>query len=371
MTYIPEADLRSARGTRAIVHLDALRRNLQRLQRVCSPARVMVVVKANAYGHGVDQVASALDEADCFAVAILAEAARLRRLKPFHRIVLLEGVLNAEELTLADRLNIEIVVHSDFQIRLLREQGFRGRAWLKIDTGMNRLGFPMRQAGQALQALGECVDRDQISLMSHLANADGGMDEKTQQQACSFAELARDFSFPECSLANSAGALLGAPFRYQWVRCGLAVFGGMSSALVSDLEPGMLLESTIIAVRNLEAGHEVGYGSTWVAPEPMRLGVVGIGYGDGYPWRASGASVWLNGGRADVVGRVSMDMITIDLREHDSAQIGDVVELWGSNIPVSEVAQQAGTIPYELLCGVTARVPVEYSEIDRISPATS
>lgn len=362
MTYIPEADIRSARGTRAIVHVDALRRNLTQLQKYCNPARVMVVVKANAYGHGVDQVATALDEADCFAVAILAEAARLRRLKPYHRIVLLEGILSAEELRVADRLNIEIVIHSEFQIQLLREIGFKSRVWLKIDTGMNRLGFPLRRAAEAYQAIVQCVDRDQVSIMSHLANADQGMDAKTRQQMAAFAAVCRDLPASEYSLANSSGALMGDGLRYDWVRCGLAVFGGMGSHDV-PLEPGMSLQSSLIAIRDLEQGDEVGYGSTWVAPASMRLGVIAIGYGDGYPWRAAtGTPVWLNNRQAPVVGRVSMDMTTIDLRGHDDARVGDVVELWGRHIPVSTVAEHAGTIPYELLCGVTARVPVEYEQ---------
>lgn len=356
------------RGTRAVIDLSAFEDNLAVLRAHCGQGRVMAVVKANAYGHGIEPVVRTLAGVDGFAVATLGEAERVRSVTKRHPVLLLEGVLGAEELEAAAALDLWITVHSPWQIDLIEAARPRQplRVWLKVDTGMNRLGFRMSDAPGALARLRACshVDGD-VVLMSHLANADDLDDPKTLHQVSRLEDLSRSLDLSVCSLANSAGALGWPTSRRSWVRVGIGLYGAspLLGRTASDLglRPAMTLESTLIAINRCELGDAVGYGGAWRCPEAMAVGVVGIGYGDGYSRHASnGTPVDVGGRLCPLVGRVSMDMLCVDLRHVPEARIGDVVQLWGDRLPVETVALAAETICYELLCGVTARVPAIY-----------
>ena len=366
MKSIPATDF--GRGTRAILDLDALRHNLAVVRQQAPDSRVMAVVKANAYGHGIEQVVESLLDADGFAVATVAEAARVRSVTRDHPVLLLEGVIHPRDLEAAEHLDLWMVVHSATQIDLLSQASPQRpwRVWLKVDTGMHRLGFRIPEAEAALARLRALpsVDPD-IVLMSHLANADDRADPKTDHQLERFRKLRDRLGLQECSLANSAGALGWPATRFDWVRVGLALYGAspLDDRSWGDLglRPCMTLESTLIAINLCQAGDSIGYGGLWRCPSDTRVGVVGIGYGDGYPRHAdNGTPVWLAGQVCSIIGRVSMDMLTIDLQRCPDAQVGDRVELWGAALPVEIVARRAETIAYELLCGIAARVPAVY-----------
>lgn len=351
-----------SRGTRAVLQLDALRHNLAAVRRLAPASRVMAVVKANAYGHGLDRVVQTLGEADGFAVATIDEAQRVRKLSGA-RILLLEGVTSAEEIALAQQLALDQVVHSDFQVDLLRNArpGRPMRVWLKVDSGMHRLGFPADQAAEIWRALNSIPQVDtNIVLMSHLANADVLDDPMTSQQLERFDAVRKQLAAERCSLANSAGVAGWPATQFDWVRPGLLLYGCSPligrSAEELGLEPVMSLESTLIAINQCRKGDRIGYGGNFVCDQDIRVGVVGIGYGDGYPRHAgNGTPVLVGEQRCSLVGRVSMDMLNIDLRGQPDAKIGDKVTLWGEGLPVEEIAGHADTISYELLCGVTSR----------------
>lgn len=351
------------RATCATIHLGALRANLLRVRELAPMAKAMAVVKADGYGHGLERVALALDNADAFGVAGTADGQRLRAAGVSQRIVVLSGFDDASDLAQMRRLRLDTVVHSDVQIdALAADHDPRPlRVWLKIDTGMHRLGFAPERALEVHAHLRKLpsVDRD-ISLMTHLANSDVFDDALTSQQIDCFEGALADLD-GERSLSNSA-AVLGWPKAHaQWVRTGGALYGisVVSGKVGADFgfRPAMTLSTRLIAINHVCKGQRIGYAATWEAPEDMPIGVAAIGYGDGYPRHAeSGTPVLVNGTRASLVGRVSMDLVTIDLRQHPDARIGDSVELWGRGLPVEEIAQHAGTIGYELTCGVTRRV---------------
>ena len=350
----------------ATVDAGALEHNLQVVRRFAPRSRVMAVIKANGYGHGLIAAARALASADSFAVARVDEGLMLRNAGILGRTVLLEGVFDREQLEAAAAAGFELVVHTAEQIELLRTagQGPRFTVWLKLDSGMNRLGFKGAAFDAALASLSD-LPRVQtpVNLFTHLASADTPELSATTDQLARFAAATR--ALPgERSIANSAG-LLGFPqAQADWVRPGLLLYGvspfGGSIGADYGLKPAMTLHSHVIAVKDVAAGESVGYGGVWTAHRPTRLAVAAVGYGDGYPRSlASGSPVLVNEERAPLAGRVSMDMIGIDVTDLKRApHLGDPVILWGAGLPVEEIAVWADAVPYELLCGISQRVAV-------------
>ena len=354
----------------ATIDTAALRHNLRVVREWAPRSRVMAVIKANAYGHGLVAVARALESADAFAVARVDEGLTLRKGGIAGRTVLLEGVFDREQLEAAAAADFELVVHTVEQIQLLREAppGASFTVWLKLDTGMNRLGFKGAAFGAALEALNTIAAvRAPVNLFTHLASADTPDLQSTADQLAMFG--AATASLPGArSIANSAAMLGFAEAQADWVRPGLLLYGAspFAGAIGADygLKPAMTLHSHVIAVKHLEVGEHVGYGGAWVAERPTLLAVAAIGYGDGYPRSlASGSPVLVNGERVPLAGRVSMDMIGIDVSGMARApRLGDPVILWGEGLPVEEIAVWADTIPYELLCGISQRVAVTLIE---------
>lgn len=326
---------------------------------------MVAAVKADGYGHGLVRVARTLN-ADAFAVAGIEEALTLREAGIARPILLLEGVFEAAELPLCAHHDLEIAVHHPEQARMLETARLERpvRIWLKIDTGMHRLGLEPETTPVVFQRLRNCPSvATTIGLMSHLARADERDRDYTLRQLRTF-EAATAGLTGERSLANSAGILGWPRTHFDWVRPGIMLYGASpfvnSLAPAEDLRPVMTLHTRLISIKRLRQGEPVGYGGTWTCPEDMAVGVAAVGYGDGYPRHApSGTPVLLDGRAAALIGRVSMDMITVDLRQHPEARIGDPVVLWGEGLPVECIAQAAGTISYTLLCGVTARVKRE------------
>lgn len=351
----------------ATIDTAALRHNLAAVRRRAPASRVMAVIKANAYGHGLVAVARALDDADAFAVARVEEGLLLRAAGISKPIVLLEGVFDREQLAAAITADFEMVVHLPEQIALLRSLGAQARlsVWLKLDTGMNRLGLKGAAFGAAWTELRTLpAVRQPVGLMTHLAAADEPRRATTKQQLVGFE--AATASLPGArSIANSAGLLNFPAAQADWVRPGLLLYGvsPMAETTGTDygLRPVMTLHSRVIAVKDLVVGERVGYGGAWAAARPTRLAVAAVGYGDGYPRSlGSGAPVLVNGECAALAGRISMDMIGIDVTDlQKPVNLGDPVVLWGPQLPVEQIARLAGTIPYELLCGVSQRVAVE------------
>ena len=351
----------------ATIDTGALRHNLQVIRRFAPKSRVMAVIKANAYGHGLIIAALALDAAaDAFAVARVDEGLALREAGIKTPIVLLEGVLDAEQLNAAAAADFELVVHTPEQIELLLASpgGVRFKVWLKLDSGMNRLGFKGEAFRSAHTALNQAhVLKAPINLITHLASADMPELPSTAEQLMVFAAATR--ALPgERSIASSA-ALIGFPdSQADWVRPGLCLYGASpfrgSTGADHGLRPVMTLRSRVIAVKDLVVGDQVGYGGDWTATRPTRLAIAAVGYGDGYPRSASsGTPVLVNGEHAALAGRVSMDMIAIDTTDVKRAPtVGDPVVLWGEGLPVEEVAVWAETMPYTLLCGINRRVAV-------------
>jgi alanine racemase len=350
----------------ASIDSDALRHNLSVIRQWAPHSRVMAVIKANAYGHGLVAVARALESADAFAVARVDEGLTLRAAGIDTATVLLEGVFDAEQLDAAAAADFELVVHTSEQIELLRAaaSGTRFKVWLKLDSGMNRLGFKGAAFADAHAALSglESV-KSPINLFTHLACADEPELSTTTEQLARF-DAATRFLPGERSIANSAGMLSFSAAQSDWVRPGLLLYGvsPIAGAIGADygLKAVMTLHSHVIAVKDLAAGERVGYGSAWRAARPTRLAVAAVGYGDGYPRSlGAGAPVLVNGERAGLAGRVSMDMIGIDVTNlAREPRLGDPVVLWGEGLPVEEIAVWAETIPYELLCGISQRVAV-------------
>lgn len=351
-----------ARPTSATIHIDALRHNLGQVRKLAPASRVMAVVKADGYGHGLERVARALSGADAFGVAALSDAERLRAAGLSQPIVLLSGFDAADDLPKLRELSVDTVVHHAAQLQMLEQSdGDPIRCWLKVDTGMHRLGFAPEAVGEAYERLSKTkAVAEGIVLMSHLASSDEFDNRQTLDQLRLFGEATAGLP-GERSLANSA-AVLGWPDAYgDWVRPGGALYGisvvdGKTGADFG-LRPAMTLSTRLLAVNRIRKGEKVGYSATWECPEDMPVGVAAIGYGDGYPRHApTGTPVLVNGRRAPIVGRVSMDLMTIDLRTQPEAKPGDPVVLWGEDLPVEEIGAAAGTIGYELTCSITRRV---------------
>jgi alanine racemase len=351
---------------RARIDTHALRSNLAVIRAAAPRSRVLAVIKANAYGHGLVPVALALSTVDAFAVARIEEAGALRTAGITQPIVLLEGILNADQLAEAAHLRLDLVIHDSMHIALLEQ--YRGSQrfalWLKVDTGMNRLGVRTTQFQESwdrLQALKPAPLT--LRVLTHLACADERGNTATAEQLARLAPLVQGRG-AEVSIANSAAILAHPATHADWVRPGLALYGVSPFAgevgLTLGLVPAMTLESTIIAVRSLERGECVGYGAAWRAARPSRIAILAGGYGDGLLRSLpNGAPVLVHGQRVPLAGRVSMDMIAVDVTELPPVAVGERAELWGRGLPVEEVARAAGTIPYELLCGVSQRVSIE------------
>jgi alanine racemase len=352
-----------SRPTVATIHTDALRHNLARMRALAPNSRVLAVVKADGYGHGLERVARALSGADAFGVAALSDAERLRAAGMTQRIVLLSGFDEPSDLEQLRRFEVESVVHHDEQLSMLEAEGQGAplRLWLKLDTGMHRLGFAPERAASLHARLRTLpnVDPD-IVLMSHFARSDEFESDATPRQITRFEHAIRGLPGAR-SLSNSAGVLGWPQAHVDWVRPGGALYGlsPVSGRSGHDLglQPAMTLSTRLIAINEVARGEAVGYGGAFACPEDMRIGIAAIGYGDGYPRHAgSGTSVLVDGERAPIVGRVSMDLLAIDLRHLPRAHVGDEVVVWGRALPIEEVATAAGTIGYELACGITRRV---------------
>lgn len=351
---------------RAIVDTAALRHNLDRVRGTAPAARVMAVIKANAYGHGLVPAAKALAQTDGFAVARLDEGLALRGAGLTNRILLLEGVFSPAQLAAAAQQRFDLMVHSVEQLEMLegRAGGETISAWIKLDTGMNRLGFRVEHFAEAYQRLRRVANvAADPTLVTHLANADDRRDHKTTDQVQAFAAATAGLA-GERSIANSAGLLGWPETRGDWVRPGLVLYGvsPFPSGTGADLglRPAMTLQTEVIAVKDVLGGETVGYGGAWRAQRDTRMAVIAAGYGDGYPRSVeSGTPVLVNGHRAPLIGRVSMDMICVDVTDLPGVATGDPVVLWGEGVPVEEIARHAGTIPYELICSVSQRVQHE------------
>ncbi|UGB36983.1 alanine racemase [Frateuria soli] len=354
-----------SRTTTATIHLGALRHNLARIKAMAAPARVMAVVKADAYGHGLERVARALDgDAECFAVAALGDGLRLRAAGHRQRIVVLSGPDQPGDIAEMQRLQLDAAIHHEAQLHWLAEaRPGRGRlrVWLKIDSGMHRLGFaPERVAGVHARLAAMPGLDPEIGLLSHFSDSEVFDGEQTRAQIARFAEATRGLDGPR-SLSNSAAVLGWPQARADWVRTGgllygLSVVEGKSGADFG-FRPAMTLATRLIAINRTARGESIGYNGTWTCPEDMPVGVAAVGYGDGYPRSAaSGTPVLVGDTRVPLIGRVSMDLITLDLRGAPEAKVGDRVVLWGERLPVETVARHAGTISYDLTCGMTRRV---------------
>jgi alanine racemase len=350
-----------SRATLATIHLGALRRNLARVRAMSGAARVMAVVKADGYGHGLERVARALVDADAFGVAAIGDGLRLRAAGVANRVVVLSGP--DEVADLAELRQLDAVIHHEAQVRWLEaDRDSRPlRVWLKIDTGMHRLGVDPGQAAQTLARLRTLANIDPaIVLMTHFAASDEFDKPTTAGQVACFDAATLDLP-GERALANSAAVLGWPQTRGDWVRVGgllygLSVVAGETGA-DRGFEPAMTLSTRLISIKNVRRGEAIGYASTWRCPEDMPVGVAAIGYGDGYPRNVNPSTpVLIDGRRAPIVGRVSMDLITIDLRGLPEAKVGERVVLWGRDLPVEEIAAHAGTISYDLTCGMTRRV---------------
>ena len=354
------------RPIHASFRLSALKHNLGVARRHAPKSRVWAVVKANAYGHGLLRVVRALDDADGYALLDLSEAVRLREAGISKPILLLEGVFQSADLALVDRYALALVVHDIEQIVMLERARLSAQVAvvLKLNTGLNRLGFAVSQARGAYSRLEASGRVAAIGLMTHFADADGAAG--VAAQMAQFVECTAGLK-GEATLANSAAVLRYPEAHADWVRPGIMLYGCSPFADVSadalGLQPAMTLASEIIALQVLKAGDRVGYGGTFVATRPMRIGVVACGYADGYPRHAPGyhdrnTPVLVAGRRTHTVGRVSMDMLCVDLSAIEETRVGCPVTLWGEGLSADEVAASAGTVSYELLCALAARVPV-------------
>lgn len=351
------------RPTTATLHADALRHNLGELRRRAPGSRLMAVVKADGYGHGLERVAHVLSDADAFGVAMIEDARRLRALGMTQPILLLSGFNAAADLPEVRGLDLDVAVHHASQLEILEQAGAGApiRCWLKVDSGMHRLGFPPDQVRDAHARLSMLPGvADDIVLMNHFASSDDFGGAQTRDQLRVFHDCTSGLPGLR-SLANSA-AVLGWPESHgDWVRPGGALYGMSVAAGRTGadfgLRPAMTFATGLVAVNRIRRGEPIGYSATWTCPEDMLVGIAAVGYGDGYPRHAaSGTPLLVSGRPAAVVGRVSMDLLAIDLRGHPEAAPGDEVVLWGEGLPVEVVAGAAGTISYELTCSITGRV---------------
>jgi alanine racemase len=352
-----------ARPAKARLNLEALRNNIAHARTLAPQSKIMAVVKANAYGHGAVVIAQTLQPlADALAVACIDEALELRAAGISVPILLLEGIFEADEVHIAATENLWLCVENEWQLNVLEREVLQQpvQVWLKIDTGMHRLGVAPQFASEAYKRLKSSANvHDKIVLCTHFASADDLQSSQTREQLEVFNKVCETLPGLR-SAANSPGLLAWPESHFDWVRPGYMLYGNSPLTVPHDntaaLAPVMTLSSNIISIREIDAGESVGYGATWTAERPSRIATVTIGYGDGYPRVArNGTPVLVNGQRAGLAGRVSMDMITIDVTHLAGVNIGDEVILWGEGLPLAEVAACAGTIGYELTTRMPAR----------------
>ena len=356
-----------SRGTKAIININNLKHNFKVLSEL-APAKLVLVVKADAYGHGLKEIVSALAAADCFGVATIDEALIIRQVRKDVRILLLEGFLNNDELKTAFDNNFDCVIHQNQQLDMLDNisTAKKMNIWLKYDSGMNRLGFTGNEYQTAISRLDKHDRVKEVILMSHLASADLKQNSFTAIQTARFLKFRTG---QQVSLSNSAALLNKDHLGDEWCRVGLALFGvspiAGTCAADYNLKAVMTLKTNVIAIKQVDAGQGIGYSQKYTAQRDMRIAVIGIGYGDGFPWSLSqDAFVKLKNHKATIVGRVSMDMIAIDISAKKNVKLGDSVLIWGedenSQLPLETLASHANTIPYVLLCQITSRVHYQY-----------
>ncbi len=356
------------RPTQITIDIAALRHNVAWVKEKAAGARILAMVKSNAYGHGLVRVASALSllpEVDALGVASLEEGILLRQAGISRPIVLMEGLFTAEELTLAHEYQFTLVVHHVDQVEMLENRKIPSplSVWLKIDTGMHRLGFHPKEVQTMYLRLMNCREvKKPVGLMTHFAESDDLNSGMTQNQFAIFAKITAGLAGPR-SLANSAAIFSLPETHADWVRPGIVLYGSSPFAQRTGAElglrPVMTLSSRLIAIHTVAKGEAVGYGCTWVAPQNTVIGVVAVGYGDGYPRHAvNGTPVLVNGVACPLVGRVSMDMVTVNLSAVSNAKIGDAVLLWGDKLPIEKVAEYSQTTAYELLTRIAQRVHI-------------
>ena len=365
-------------GPEALIEHASLRHNLQVVRGFSPDSRIWAVIKANAYGHDMLKVAQCLQGADGLAVARVEEGVHLRDAGISGPILVLEGANFDDELSAAGQHQLELAVHHQSQIDLFRRQRSdrATRIWLKVDTGMHRLGLPPEAVAQVLQQVQDLGRRVRlVGVMTHLANADDPHDPFSREQCNALFALCAGLDLP-LSIGNSAGLIAIPEARTAWVRPGIMLYGASPlherTAASLGLRSVMTLKTRLISIQQLRRGDRIGYGGTYSCPEDMSVGVAAIGYGDGYPRHArQGTPVLVTGRRVPLIGRVSMDMINLDLRSAPDSAIGDEVVLWGDGLPADEIAAAAGTIPYELFCAVTARVPRCHIDLGESQPQIS
>ena len=354
----------------AEIDLHALRYNFDVMRRKAAGRDVWAVVKANAYGHGLENAVTAFADADGLATIDLTDAELARRCRWRKRLLLLEGFFDASDIEPMQALKVETVIHSDWQIELLRRARVTDvRCHVKVNSGMNRLGFAPADVPRVHAELLAIPGVRVIDCVTHFANAEpsypAGRPATVASQLGRMGELATGSS--AACMANSAGILFHDEIRGRAVRAGIVLYGVSPDASISSeslgIIPAMTLRARIIAIQNVAPGEAVGYGSRWVAKRPSRIAVVACGYADGYPRSMpDGAPVWVEGRIAPLTGAVSMDMLEIDVTDIPEAKLGSAVELWGRNLPVNRVAAACGTIGYELLCALARRVPIVLRE---------
>lgn len=359
-----------SRPTCMTIDLAALKHNFKRVQQLAPHSKIIAMVKANAYGHGIVRVAQALPSASALGVASVEEGLSLREACIKHPIVLMEGLFYRDELAEAEHHQFSLVIHHEAHVEFLEKAKVKHplNVWLKINTGMHRLGIDPSDVERIYHRLMR-IDAIQkpIGLMTHFAEADVLDSPATEQQIELFNRSVETLHGPK-SLANSAAILAWPSSHQDWVRPGLILFGASplqhKTGLDHQLKPVMTLTSKLIAITHVKKGGKVGYGGTWTAPEDTSVGVVGVGYGDGYPqFAGNGTPVLVKGKECSLAGRVSMDMLTVDLRNHPQAQIGDPVTLWGVGLPVERVAAHSNTSAYEVLTRMTPRPKIEVRSV--------
>jgi alanine racemase len=367
-----------SRPAKITINLAALQHNLQQVRELAPGCSILAMVKSNAYGHGIERISLALPDAEALGVASVEEGMHLRQVGVKNSIVLMEGLFYADELQEAIDNQFTLVVHQLSQVEMLEKASNIQpvSVWLKIDTGMHRLGCEPNEALNMYLRLMNCpAVKKPIGLMTHFADSASLDRAPTLQQIELFNNVTQNLEGPR-SMSNSGGILAWPSAHADWVRPGIMLYGASPlpghRGVEHHLQPVMSLCSELIATHHLTKGARIGYGGTWVCPEDMRIGVVAIGYGDGYPLHAkNGTPVLVNGRPCPLVGRVSMDMLTVDLRTQPEAKVGDPVLLWGPGLPVEVIAEHSDTSGYELLTRITQRVHVVVKQAEPVEDATN
>lgn len=352
-----------ARNLTATISRSAIRHNLSCVRRIAPGKKIIAMVKANGYGHGLEQVSRAIRDVDALGVASLEEGILLRESGIATDIVLMEGVFKKEDLPYVDNYGFTLVVHADYQIHHLNSFSAKRPIsfWLKANSGMNRLGLPLAEVEPAYQQLKDHPHLHFLGIMGHFAQADDISNTITTHQFQAFKQWTHHLPGLR-SMANSATILHWSDCHADWVRPGIMLYGASPTTgrfgHEFGLVPAMELSSELIAIQTVRQGDKVGYGGTWTCDVAQRrIGIAAIGYGDGYPWHArSGTPVLIGNKKAPLVGRVSMDMLAMDITDIPNCKVGDRVVMWGRNLPIEQIADHANTIPYELFCRLTERV---------------